>query len=157
MDGSEFEETALFRNIAQSGVQAVLFGRRALIALGLPVATFDYDFWINIDEAERFNRALEPLGLIPNRSPEEARLRGRYVLENDMRVDVLVARSHATMASVQLSFAEVWSRRQMIEVAPDVSIAVPSIDDLISTKTFGARTKDAEDIALLRALKEKLK
>ena len=53
MQGSEFEEEGLFRNIAKSGVRALLFGRRALIALGLPVATFDYDFWIAIDEAAR--------------------------------------------------------------------------------------------------------
>jgi hypothetical protein len=34
-----------------------------------------------------------------------------------------------------------------------IGIAIPSIDDLIMTKQFGARPKDLEDITLLRVLK----
>lgn len=60
---------------------------------------------------------------MPTRSPEEAGRAGRYVLENDEHVDVLVARS------------------------------VPIVDDLILTKQIQPRPKDLEDIRLLNALR----
>jgi hypothetical protein len=157
MHGSDFEEEDLFRSVEQSGVRAVLFGRRALIVLGLPVQTFDYDFWIDIEEIAKFNAALEHLGLYPNHPVEEARKRGRYVLENDMRVDVLVARADAALDGTRLFFEDVWRRRQLIEVSGGVHVALPSIDDLIVTKRFAARGKDAHDIHLLEVYRAKSK
>jgi hypothetical protein len=152
MQGSEFDEAEFFKAVAESGARALLIGRRALIVLGIPVLTADYDFWIHVDDAARFNAAAEPFGLSPTRSPEEARARGRYVLENDERVDVLVARSVPTVDGVQVSFDAVWERRRLLEVGPGVSLAVPTLDDLILTKRFGGRPKDLEDIRLLEAL-----
>ena len=152
MQGSEFDETAFFRAVAQSGARALLIGRRALIALGIPVLTADYDFWIHIDDAARFNTAAEAFGLLPTHSPEEARGRGRYALENDEHVDVLVARSAPTVDGVQVSFDAVWERRRMLDVGPALSLAVPTLEDLILTKRFGGRPKDLEDIRLLEAL-----
>ncbi len=154
MQTSDLEEEALFRAIEDSGTRAILFGRRALIALGLPVVTFDYDFWIHSDDLLRFNAALEPIGLVANRDPAQARKFGRYVLENDLRVDVLVARACPTVDGVRLNFDDLWERRQTLEIAPGVHIAVPSIDDLIATKRFAQRPKDAEDIRLLTALRD---
>ena len=91
MEGYVFDEIELFRSIAESGARALLIGRRALVALGLPVLTGDYDFWLHIDDAAAFNQALAPLELYPSAEPDEARTRGRYVLENDERIDVLLA------------------------------------------------------------------
>jgi hypothetical protein len=48
MGGSDFDEAAFFRAIAASGARALLIGRRALIALGLPLLTGDYGFWIHL-------------------------------------------------------------------------------------------------------------
>ncbi len=153
MEGSLFDESEFFRAIAGSGVRALLIGRRALVALGIPVLTADYDFWLHADDVSAFNAALAPLGLLPTRTPEEARGRGRYVLENDERVDVLVARSAPTVDGLTVSFADVWARRRGLELAPGAEVAVPSLDDLILTKRFGGRPKDLEDIRLLEALK----
>ena len=153
MEESLFDEAEFFRAIAGSGVRALLIGRRALVALGIPVLTADYDFWLHGDDITAFNAALEPLGLAPTRTPEEARGRGRYVLENDERVDVLVARSVPTVDGVTVSFADVWARRRGLELAPGAEVAVPNLDDLILTKRFGARPKDLEDIRLLEALR----
>ena len=50
-------------------------------------------------------------------------------------------------------FEEVWERRQVIDIAPGVSVALPCLDDLIATKRFGARGKDIEDIRMLERLK----
>ncbi len=154
MQGSEFEEAEFFRAIAASGTRALLIGRRALVALGIPVLTADYDFWVHIDDIASFNAAVEPQGLTPSRTPEEARGRGRYVLENDERVDVLVARTAPTVDGVRVAFDEVWERRRALQVAPGVTLAVPDLDDLILTKRFGGRPKDIEDIRLLEALRE---
>jgi hypothetical protein len=154
MQGTEFDEADFFRAIAASGARALLIGRRALVALGIPVLTADYDFWIHIDDIAAFNAAIETQGLHPSRTPEEARGRGRYVLENDERVDVLVARSVPTVDGVRVAFEEVWSRRRTLEVAAGVGVAVPELDDLILTKRFAGRPKDLEDIRLLEALRK---
>jgi hypothetical protein len=41
VEGSEFDEGAFSRAVAGSGARALLVGRRALIALGIPVLTAD--------------------------------------------------------------------------------------------------------------------
>lgn len=153
MKAGPFDEVAFFRAIADSGVRALLIGRRALIALGMPVLTSDYDFWIAADEAARFNDALRPFDMFPSRSPDEARQVGRYVLENDERVDVLVARRVSTQNGIMVVFDDVWPRRVALDIAPTVAIAIPSIDDLILTKRFGARPRDADDIRWLENLR----
>ena len=153
MQGSEFDEADFFRAVAESGARALLIGRRALIALGLPVLTVDYDFWIHVDDAARFNAAAEPFGLLPTHTPDEARARGRYVLQNDERVDVLVARSVPTVDGVRVAFDDLWNRRRLLAAGERVSIAVPELDDLILTKRFGGRPKDLEDIRLLESLR----
>lgn len=153
MEGYEFDEIQFFRAVEMSGARALLIGRRALVILGLPVLTADYDFWIHIDDSEAFNQAAEPFGLEPTRTPDEARRRGRYTLENLEKVDVLVARAVPTVDGVDVFFEDVWTRCRRVELAPGVSVAVPSLDDLILTKRFGARPKDLEDIRLLEVLR----
>ncbi len=154
MDVEAFEEAEFYRALANSGARVLLIGRRAVIAWGIPVSTADYDLWTRSEDAELVNAAVAPLDMVPNRTPEEARKVGRYVLENGERVDVLIARSVPTIDGIRVEFHDVWQRREELVVAAGVRIAVPCIDDLILTKRFGARPKDAEDIRLLRALKE---
>jgi hypothetical protein len=154
VQGPEFDEAEFFRAIATSGARALLIGRRALVALGIPVLTADYGFWIHIEDIAAFNAAIEPMGLFPTRTPEDARGRGRYVLENDERVDVLVARTVPTVDGLRVAFDDVWPRRRVLEVAAGVTVAVPALDDLILTKRFGGRPKDLEDIRLLEALRK---
>lgn len=153
MQASQFDEIAFFRAIADSGARALLIGRRALIALGLPVMTRDYDYWIPADDAGALNEALRPLDMFPTRSPEEARLNGRYVIEGDEHVDVLVARAVSTVDGTMVAFEDVWRRRVYLPIAEDVAIAIPSIDDLILTKKFGARPRDADDVRWLEKLR----
>ena len=148
-----FDEQALFTAIARSGARALLIGRRALVALGLPVLTADYDFWLHPDDIDAFNRALAEVDLAPNRSPEQARSVGRYVLENDDRIDVLVARQVSTRDGVALRFDDAWGRRQRVAYVAGIDLQIPSIDDLILTKRWSLRPKDVDDIELLEALK----
>jgi hypothetical protein len=153
MDASQFDEIEFFRAIEASSVRALLIGRRALVLLGLPLLTADYDFWLDPDEAVSFNAALSRFGLIPTKSPEEARRTGRYVLENDERVDVLLARSVSTVDGERVPFEDLWQRRRVIPIGDGASVAIPSLDDLIRTKRFAARPKDLEDIRLLEVLR----
>lgn len=153
MEASTFDEPAFFRALHVSGARALLIGRRALVLLGLPVLTADYDFWIHIDDIAPFNAACESSGLSPTLSPNEARQKGRYVLENDEHVDVLVARLLSTIDGEAVSFEDVWQRRQAIDLGNGCAVAIPTIDDLIRTKRFRARPRDLEDIRLLEALR----
>jgi hypothetical protein len=155
VEGADFDEERFFDCISRSGARALLIGRRALVALGIPVLTADYHFWIHIDDAAAFSGALAPLGLFPSHTPDEARARGRYVLENDEHVDVLVARSVPTTHGQRVVFDGLWERRRLLVFSAQVSVAVPSLDDLIATKHFAARPKDLEDIRLLEALRDR--
>jgi hypothetical protein len=152
MQADLFDEAAFFAAIARSGSRALLIGRRALIVLGIPVLTAEYDFWLQADDIEALNSALAPLDMVPNHAAAEARSRGRYILENGEHVDVLVARVHSTTDGQRVTFDEVWSRRQLLVVAPGVEVALPTIPDLIAIKRFGGRAKDAEDIRALELL-----
>ena len=154
MPSPGFDEAGFFHALTVSGARALLVGRRALVALGIPVLTADYDFWLHPDDVEIFNRAAEPFDLVANRSPADARLQGRYVLENDEHIDVLIARHVSLGAGRSISFDEVWQRRRLL-VSKGASVPVPSTDDIISTKRWGSRPKDAEDIRLLEALRER--
>lgn len=78
---------------------------------------------------------------------------GRYVLEGDERVDVLIARGVSTEDGVHVRFDDVWERHREIWLDDHVRVHVPSLDDLIATKRFGSRPKDAEDIRQLEILK----
>jgi hypothetical protein len=154
MRAGEFDELAFFRNFHSAGVRALLIGRRALALLGLPVLTADYDFWIAIDDIAAFNTAVARCHLHPSDEPEQARRRGRHVVENDEHDDVPVARSITTVDGVPVAFDGVWGRRRTVTLAPDVDVHLPAIDDLILTKRFADRPKDLEDIRLLRILQD---
>jgi hypothetical protein len=154
MEGSAFDEVEFFRALRESGARALLIGRRALVVLGLPVLTADYDFWLHADDTTAFNTAAEPFGLQPTRSPDEARRFGRYVLENDERVDVLVARSITTVEGRRVEFDDVWTRRRDVDLKEGVRVALPTLTDLIATKRFASRPKDLEDIRLLEILRQ---
>ena len=63
--------------------------------------TGDYDFWIAIDDIAAFNAAVAVCGFHPSHAPDHARRRGRYRMENDEQVDVLVARAVTTIDGVR--------------------------------------------------------
>jgi hypothetical protein len=153
MEGSSFDENDFFEAIGQSGARVLLIGRRAMVALGLPMMTADYDFWLHPEDIEAFNAAIEQFGLYPSCTPRRARATGRYVLENDEHIDVIVARKLTTVTRKTLLFEEVWKNRAIARMTKNATTAIPNIDDLISTKQIAARPKDAEDIRLLQTLK----
>jgi hypothetical protein len=154
MQGSTFNEEDFFRAIQTSGARALLIGRRALVALGAPLLTADYDLWLHIDDIEKLNEHLVKLDLDPNRSPADARKVGRYVLEGDERVDVLIARAAPTKDGVVLTFDQAYRDRQRIRFVEGIDIAIPSLDHLVLTKRWSLRPQDLPDIRFLETLRE---
>ena len=145
-----FDEAEFFR--ALSRVRVLLIGSRALVALGVPVITSDYDLWVHVDDIDALNAALAPFDLLPSHTPHEARARGRYVLENDEHVDVLVARVQGSGEDL-LSFDDAWARRRVERHAGGTAISMPCVDHLIRTKRWSSRRKDLIDIQALEALR----
>jgi hypothetical protein len=153
VDAGEFSDEDFFRTLGASHARALLIGRRALIALGAPVMTADYDLWIHRDDIEPLNAAFEAVSHFANKTPDQARLAGRYVLENGERVDVMVARAASAPSGESLAFDDAWARRVKLEVFPGISVALPCLDDLIVTKRWGSRPRDLADIEWLGVLK----
>lgn len=149
----------MLRAIFESGARVLLIGRRALVALGVPVMTADYDLWVHPSDVELLNQGFAALDHVASHGPAEARLRGRYVIENGEHIDVLIAQTVLGKTGSQLSFDDAWQRKQELVWSEDVDsdtvrIFIPSIDDLIATKQWAMRDKDIADIKLLQALKK---
>jgi hypothetical protein len=155
--GEPLDEITFFGAIQRAGLRVLLIGRRALIALGAPVMTQDYDLWVAAEDAPGLNLLAAHFGLLPSRPVEQALLTGRYVLEGDDRVDVLLARAVSTTDGVAVKFEDVWGRRRALWLDDHVFVHLPCLDDLIATKRFAARPKDREDILFLEALREQEK
>ncbi len=153
MEADGFDEAAFFLAMAKAGVRYLLIGRRAIAALGAPVLTSDYDLWIELDDVEKLNVLAETFDLAPNASPEQARARGRYVLEGPEHVDVMIARSKSTVDGVSLAFVDAFARR-LDAPAYGTIVSIPCIDDLLLTKRWAMRAKDVLDINFLDSLKK---
>ena len=117
--------------------------------------TADYDLWIHRDDVEALNAAFEAVSHFPSKEPEQARLSGRYVIENGERIDVMVARAASTPSGESLAFEDAWARRSLLEVFRGVFASLPCLDDLIVTKRWGSRPRDLADIEWLSLLKER--
>jgi hypothetical protein len=150
VQSDEFYDEDFFRTLSLSGARALLIGRRALVALGAPVMTNDYDLWIHFDDAEKLNAAFASVEHYPNHEPAEARKRGRYVLENSQHIDVMISHSQGHQASF-LSFHDAWQRRRAIPV-PGGLVFSPCTRDLIKTKEWAKRPRDLVDIDWLTIL-----
>lgn len=152
MRGSDFDELGFFAAIETSGARSLLIGRRALVLLGLPVLTADYDLWLHADDIAILNAAVAPFDLVATVDAVEARRRGRYVLQNDEHVDVLVARSVSTVNGESVIFDDLWARRAELWIDDHVRVMIPALADLRRTKRFAARPKDLADLRLLDVL-----
>lgn len=155
MENDGLSDEEFFRVLQGSAARVLLIGRRALVLLGAPVLTADYDLWVHADDVEPLNSAFEAAGHYANRTPSEARRAGRYVIENGERIDVIVARGASTPEGGQLTFDGMWERRQAVALLPGLTVHLPSVDDLIATKRLGARPKDLVDIEWLEALRRR--
>jgi hypothetical protein len=150
MEADDFEESEFFRALAS--IRYLLIGRRAIAALGAPVLTSDYDLWLSFEDVEKLNQVALAFELYPNHSPEEARARGRYVLEGSEHIDVMIARAKSTSEGEVLAFEDAYARRVQIS-AYGTTVNIPALADLVLTKRWAMRPKDVLDIQFLEALR----
>jgi hypothetical protein len=151
MQAGDFDESEFFRNLGKAQIRYLLIGRRAIVALGAPVLTSDYDLWIAFEDIEALNQIAREFELFPNYLADEARTRGRYVLEGSERMDIMIARSKSTVDGQPLTFADAYARRISL-AAYGTTVTLPSIEDLILTKRWAMRPKDVLDINFLDSL-----
>ncbi len=154
MRASDFDDEAFFATLDREGLRVLVIGRFAMVALGAPLLTADSELWCDPDAIESLNRVGADFELYPTATPDDARSRGRYVLEGDEHVDVMVARSKTTIEGTAVRFDDLWTHHEAV-VFRSTRIHVPSLEGLLATKKFADRPKDREDRLWLEALAAK--
>jgi hypothetical protein len=158
---TDFEQ--IFDALGQAKVRYVVVGGVAVVLQGHPRLTADLDLVVSLEPANalRAMKALESLDYRP-RAPVKAddfadpAIRQQWISEKGLAVFSLWStRFQATEVDVfvaePLPFEELWNRASKIEMG-GTSIAVASIEDLISMKARVGRPKDLQDIDELRKL-----
>jgi predicted nucleotidyltransferase len=143
------------RELYDEDIRYLLVGRQALVMLGAPLMTADYDFYIAPDRA-----TLEALLAIAARrklehsasAVEESPLLSLF--SDNLKLDFLRARRYVTKDGESFSFEDLYARKQTIPV-DDFAVYVPTIEDLILTKRTRLSPRDEEDIKYLQVLLER--
>jgi len=133
----------------------LLVGRQALVLLGAPLLSADYDFYFS-PEPEHLG---ELLGLARERELEIPRedLREKpffSLLSDNLKLDFFRCRAYTAKDGDAFTFDELFARKKIIP-AGDFAIYVPSIRDLIRSKRVRNSPKDREDIKYLQILDER--
>ncbi len=101
---------------------------------------------MHIDDIEKLNASLGELELFATKEPAEARATGAVPLR-ERRPRRRPGRAIGIdPEGVCLVLVDTWARRQTLDLGDGLSLALPSIDDLITTKRWGSRPKDMIDI-----------
>lgn len=140
----------LLRSLNARNVRYVVIGATAFPVHGYARATLDVDIFIEptAANAARARAALLDFGYDLSDVSEEDLLRRKilirqYLLETDI---------HPFVKGV--TFEEVWENR-VAERLGETPAAFASLDDLIRMKEAAGRPKDAEDLRILREIKQR--
>ncbi|MFH0773948.1 MAG: hypothetical protein V2A53_00430 [bacterium] len=142
--------------IHKEGIRYLLIGRQAMIAYGIPVATIDYDLYIDgsDENTRKFLEIAEKFDLFPSRPLEKMKECFMFKLENDITIDVFRCKKIGNQEGEVISFEEIYkNRRTPKDERTGAEVNLPSIDDLIKLKKTG-RHKDIIDVQYLEKLKE---
>jgi hypothetical protein len=154
---------ALFRVLAEHGVDYLVVGGFAVYTHGVHRGTVDLDIVPRPDIANlsRLGEALGAIGASVHRSRAPVNITDPHVLQRSSlvplmtdhgRLDLLNVRSTAGLSS---NYAEL--RERAVEVKLDnVDLAVIGLDDLIRMKRAAGREQDRSDIRALAALDDDL-
>ncbi len=143
------------RRLHASDMRYLLVGRQAMVLLGAPVLSADYDFYLS-PEPEDLKTLLslaEDLRL--EVSPKQASRRPFFSLLGDtLKLDFFRARRYSIPGGESFTFDEIFERRKVIPV-DDFAVYVPTVRDLIRTKMIRGLPRDMEDLKYLQALLER--
>lgn len=132
-------------------IKYLLIGRQAVVLYGLPVTSFDYDFWIWPEDRQKIYKILSDEGFEPSVDIEEKRPIVFFV-RDIYKIDTFFAKQFG-----KLKFEDCHKRAKIFS-EKDFSIYIASPEDIIALKKFRSplQAKDTEDIKFLtKILKEK--
>ncbi len=139
----------IVKKFNKNRINYILIGRQAVVLYGLPVTSFDYDFWIKPTDREKTFEVLlkedfEPSSKIKDKKPIV------FFIKDIYKIDVFFVNGFGN-----LLFDDCFKRANIFK-EKDFSIRVISIDDLIELKKFRGTElqKDKEDIEFLKNLKK---
>jgi hypothetical protein len=143
------------RKLHASEIRCLLVGRQAMVLLGAPVLSADYDFYMS-PEAEDLEAMLSlARDLDLEVSPKNPSRRPFFSLLSDtLKLDFFRARRYSIPGGATFTFEEIFERRRVVPV-DDFAVYVPTVRDLIRTKMVRGLPKDQEDIKYLQALLER--
>ena len=143
------------RRLHASDAKYLLVGRQAMVLLGAPVLSADYDFYLS-PEPEDLQAVLSIAGEMRLEvSPRNARRRPMFSLLSDtLKLDFFRARRYALVEGGSFTFEEIFERRRVVRV-DDFAVYVPTVRDLILTKMVRDLPRDREDLKYLRLLLER--
>ena len=150
-----------------AGVRYLVTGGLAVVAHGHLRFTADVDLILDLREenVRLAIAALEQLGYrprapVPFRDFANAAKRSEWAREKGLSVFSLFSDEHpATEVDLfvdpPLDFDVAYRAAARLEVAPGIEAVFVAYDDLLRLKTRGGRPVDLEDIARLKAIREK--
>lgn len=156
MEGEVFLDPLEFlRELYDRDLPYLLVGRQALVLLGAPLMTADYDFYLS-PETEHLD---ELLGLARSWkleiAPSDPGERPFFSLLSDtLKLDFFRCRAYQTVEAETFSFEELYRRKQVVPVE-GFAVYLPTIEDLIRVKKVRNSPKDLEDIKYLQVLAER--
>ena len=143
-----------FQDLQQSELRYLLVGRQALVLLGAPLLSSDFDFYISPEPDDlktllgiARRRRLEVTVKDPAKKPFFS------LLADDLKLDFFRSRRYGVGPS-SFTFDELFERRQVIPLGK-VAVYLPSTEDLLKTKLARGSPKDREDIKYLQVLLER--
>jgi predicted nucleotidyltransferase len=161
--GDTLDARALFRVLAEHGVDYIIVGGFAVQAHGFRRGTVDLDIVARPDLANlsRLGEALVSIGARVFRSARPANVGDPHLLQRASllplmtdhgRLDIL---NVASTAGLPADYDALRERALVIEL-DQMTLAVVGLDDLIRMKRAAGREQDLADIRALAALEEDL-
>lgn len=156
MEGEVFLDPLEFlEDLYDRDLPYLLVGRQALVLLGAPLMTADYDFYFS-PEVEHLEELLA-LARIKKLevSPSDPRQLPFFSLLGDtLKLDFVRCRSYQTVDGETFCFEELYRRKKVIPI-DTFAVSLPTIEDLIRIKKVRSSPKDLEDIKYLQVLAER--
>jgi hypothetical protein len=140
------------RKLHDSEIRYLLIGRQAMVLLGAPVLSADYDFYLSPEPEDVESLLALASDLELEVSTRHPRRRPLFSLLGDtLKLDFFRARRYSIPGGESFTFEELFERRLVIPV-DDFAVHVPTVRDLIRTKLVRGLPRDHEDIKYLQAL-----
>lgn len=150
-------QAPVFKNLIakfnKRGVRYLLIGRQAIVLLGAPVTSFDYDLWVSPQSRGEAFAILEAEGFEPSSARQDKKPIVTFI-RDITKIDVFFASGFGK----GLLFEECEKKAEVLrDEQGDFFLRMASIDDLIRLKEFRGRLrpKDLEDIEYLSKLRKK--